>query len=171
MVTHKGETAQSDKKSDKKGVLKKQDSKKLKTQKLGGKKLKGKKAKKQLKKIKLRKLELLELKKKRALRSAKGIKYILDCTKPVEDTIIEMEGLEKFFQDRIKVDNKTNNLKDKIVVTSDEKKLYITVHIPFSKRYIKYLAKKYIKFHQLRDFLRVVAKGKLAYQLRYYNVS
>lgn len=168
MTVEKVEKAQTDKKGDKKSALKKESSQKLKLK--GVRKTKDKKNKKLLRKLRLRKAELLELKKKRALRSSKGIKYVFDCSKPVDDKIIEMSGLAKFFQDKIKVDNKTNNLKDKVVVTSDEKKVYITVHIPFSKRYIKYLAKKYIKLHQLRDFLRVVAKGKLVYQLRYYNV-
>nr|3JBN_AX Chain AX, 60S ribosomal protein eL22 [Plasmodium falciparum 3D7]3JBO_AX Chain AX, 60S ribosomal protein eL22 [Plasmodium falciparum 3D7]3JBP_AX Chain AX, 60S ribosomal protein eL22 [Plasmodium falciparum 3D7] len=97
------------------------------------------------------------------------IKYVLDCTKPVKDTILDISGLEQFFKDKIKVDKKTNNLKNKVVVTSDEYKIYITVHIPFSKRYIKYLAKKYIKMHQIRDFLRVIAKGKLAYEFKYFQ--
>ena len=41
----------------------------------------------------------------------------------------------------------------------------------FAKRYIKYLAKKFLKKHQLRDFMRVVAHSKTGYQLRYFNIA
>ncbi|KYN99306.1 60S ribosomal protein L22, putative [Plasmodium reichenowi] len=130
------------------------------------------KVSKKLKKKVVKKTKIIKgLKKQKMNKSTKGIKYVLDCTKPVKDTILDISGLEQFFKDKIKVDKKTNNLKNKVVVTSDEYKIYITVHIPFSKRYIKYLAKKYIKMHQIRDFLRVIAKGKLAYEFKYFQLN
>ncbi|SBT00184.1 60S ribosomal protein L22, putative [Plasmodium malariae] len=127
-------------------------------------------SKKQKKKT-VKKIKKFVGKKSKAVKSTKGIKYILDCTKPVKDTILDISGLEQFFKDKIKVDKKTNNLKNKVVVTSDDYKIYITVHIPFSKRYIKYLAKKYLKVQQIRDFLRVIAKGKLAYEFKYFQLN
>lgn len=122
------------------------------------------------KKLKSKKLKLSKAKKANQLRSSKGIKYILDCKLPLKDSILEIHDLEKFFKDNIKVENKTNNLKNKISVTSDDTKIYITVHIPFSKRYIKYLTKKYLKMHQIRDFLRVTATSKQVYELKYFQV-
>ncbi|CRG98864.1 60S ribosomal protein L22, putative [Plasmodium relictum] len=126
--------------------------------------------KKQKKKT-VKKTKIVKGKKQKVTKNTKGIKYVLDCTKPVKDTILDINGLEQFFKDKIKVDKKTNNLKNKIIVTSDDCKIYITVHIPFSKRYIKYLAKKYLKMHQIRDFLRVIAKGKLAYEFKYFQLN
>ena len=40
----------------------------------------------------------------------------------------------------------------------------------FSKRYLKYLSKKYLKKQQLRDWLHVIANTKTSYELRYYNI-
>ena len=40
----------------------------------------------------------------------------------------------------------------------------------FSKRYLKYLSKKYLKKQQLRDWLHVIANAKTSYELRYYNI-
>jgi large subunit ribosomal protein L22e len=40
-----------------------------------------------------------------------------------------------------------------------------------SKRYLKYLTKKYLKKQQLRDFLRVIAHKKDSYELRYFNMT
>ena len=41
----------------------------------------------------------------------------------------------------------------------------------FSKRYLKYLAKKFLKKMQMRDFLRVVATNKSTYELKYFNIQ
>ncbi|KAJ2564625.1 60S ribosomal protein L22, partial [Coemansia sp. RSA 1836] len=38
-------------------------------------------------------------------------------------------------------------------------------------RYLKYLTKKFLKKHNLRDWLRVVATTKDTYKLKYFNVS
>ena len=41
----------------------------------------------------------------------------------------------------------------------------------FSKRYLKYLTKKYLKKHSLREFLYVVATNKDTYQIKYFNIQ
>ncbi|EJW76940.1 60S ribosomal protein L22, partial [Wuchereria bancrofti] len=43
--------------------------------------------------------------------------------------------------------------------------------VPFSKRYLKYLTKKYLKRSSLRDWLRVVASSKDTYELRYFRIN
>ena len=50
-------------------------------------------------------------------------------------------------------------------------KITVTSNIPFSKRYLKYLTKKFLKKNTLRDYLRVVASSKDNYQLRFYNIE
>jgi hypothetical protein len=42
-----------------------------------------------------------------------------------------------------------------------------------SKRYLKYLTKKYLKKHNVRDWLRVIAhnKDRNTYELRYFNIA
>lgn len=50
-------------------------------------------------------------------------------------------------------------------------KLTVTSSIPLSKRYLKYLTKKFLKKNSLRDWIRVVASSKDAYQLRFYNIE
>merc|ERR1711862_88281 len=82
-----------------------------------------------------------------------------------------MGDFEKYLKDRIKVDGKTGNLGEKVKVTKDKAKILVTAEAPFSKRYLKYLSKKYLKKQQLRDFLRVVAPSKTSYELRYFNIN
>lgn len=36
---------------------------------------------------------------------------------------------------------------------------------------MKYLTKKFLKKHELRDWLRVIANSKDSYELRYFNIN
>merc|ERR1712187_643397 len=99
------------------------------------------------------------------------LKFTIDCQQPADDNIIEAKELEKFLQNRIKVEGKTGNLGDKVSVSREKAKIHVNAEAPFSKRYLKYLSKKYLKMQQLRDFLRVVAPSKTSYELRYFNIN
>merc|ERR1712232_252907 len=112
------------------------------------------------------------LKKKVASKGKKQLlKFTIDCQQPTDDTIITPADLEKFLKERIKVDNKTGNLGDKVQVSRERAKIHVSAEAPFSKRYLKYLSKKYLKKQQLRDFLRVIAPNKTTYELRYFNIN
>jgi len=97
-------------------------------------------------------------------------KFHLDCTRPVQDGIMEPAAFEKFMHDHIKVNNKTGVLGTAVTIARDKNKLTINAVAPFSKRYLKYLTKKFLKKQQLRDWLRVVSSNKTSYELRYFNI-
>lgn len=84
---------------------------------------------------------------------------------------MQVLDFEKYLQERYKVNGKTKNLGR--LVTIDHLKNSITVDTSNStrqsKRYLKYLSKKYLKKNNLRDFLRVVASDKMSYELRYFT--
>ncbi|CAL0308557.1 unnamed protein product [Lupinus luteus] len=103
----------------------------------------------------------------------KVVSFTIDCTKPVEDKIMDIASLEKFLQERIKVGSKAGALGDIVTVTRHKSKITVTSHDNFSKRYLKYLTKKYLKKHNVRDWLRVIAanKDRNAYELRYFNIA
>ncbi|CAE8680128.1 unnamed protein product, partial [Polarella glacialis] len=112
------------------------------------------------------------LKKKTAVKGKKVVmKFTLDCQQPADDNIIEAKDFEKFLTNRIKVDGKTGNLGEKVTITREKSKIHVSAEAPFSKRYLKYLGKKYLKAQQLRDFLRIVAPTKTSYELRYFNIN
>ncbi|GFG36835.1 hypothetical protein Cfor_08657 [Coptotermes formosanus] len=100
-----------------------------------------------------------------------SLKFTVDCTHPVEDNIMDVASFEKYLQERIKVNGKTNNFGNVVSLERNKMKLSVNSDIPFSKRYLKYLTKKYLKKNNLRDWLRVVASGKDTYELRYFQVS
>merc|ERR1719158_2323666 len=96
---------------------------------------------------------------------------MVDCQQPVDDNILTPADLEKFFKDRIKVNGKAGNLGEQVAVSRDKSKIHVNAEAPFSKRYLKYLTKKYLKKQQLRDFLHVIAPSKATYELRYFNIN
>ncbi|XP_074531067.1 large ribosomal subunit protein eL22 [Halichoeres trimaculatus] len=100
------------------------------------------------------------------------LKFTLDCTHPVEDGIMDAANFEKFLQERIKVNGKAGNLGGGVVAIERSKsKIAVNSEVPFSKRYLKYLTKKYLKKNNLRDWLRVVANTKESYELRYFQIN
>jgi len=79
-------------------------------------------------------------------------------------------SFEKFLHDRIKVGGKAGVLGDSVTISRDKTKLQVNAEAPFSKRYLKYLTKKYLKKQQLRDWLHVIATSKTTYELKYFNI-
>ena len=71
---------------------------------------------------------------------------------------------------KLELNGKTGVLGDAVTITRDKTKLQIAAVAPFSKRYLKYLTKKYLKKQQLRDYLHVIASNKTTYELRYFNI-
>ena len=103
---------------------------------------------------------------------AKVVKsFVIDCSKPVEDKVFNTSNFGEFLKQRIKVNGKVGKLGDSVKVNNDDKKVTVKADIPFSKRYLKYLTKKYLKRHSLREFLYVIAVNKSTYQIKYFNIQ
>uniref|UniRef100_A0A1B6EMB6 Large ribosomal subunit protein eL22 n=1 Tax=Cuerna arida TaxID=1464854 RepID=A0A1B6EMB6_9HEMI len=99
------------------------------------------------------------------------IVFSIVCTHPVEDDIMDIHHFEKFISERFKVANKTNNFKNSVRISCDAKRVNISTDIVFSKRYLKYLTKKYLKKNKLRDWIRVVSSSPHSYELRYFQIN
>ncbi|XP_066205027.1 large ribosomal subunit protein eL22-like [Saccopteryx leptura] len=108
------------------------------------------------------------------------LKFTLDCTYPVEqlgttvveDGIMDAANFEQFLQERIKVNGKAGNLSGGVVIIERSKsKITVTSEVPFPKRYLKYLTKKYLKKNNLCDWLCVVANSKESYELCYFQIN
>merc|ERR1739848_198602 len=86
--------------------------------------------------------------------------FTIDCTHPVEDGIMQIGKFEDFLKARVNVEGKPGNIGKNVVISSSKTKINVNADIDFSKRYLKYLSKKYLKANNLRDWLRVVADSK-----------
>ncbi|OBZ78805.1 60S ribosomal protein L22 [Grifola frondosa] len=99
-------------------------------------------------------------------------KFVIDYSRPAGDGVFDGAAFEKFLHDRIKVDGKTGQLGENVKIHRDgDTKITVTSNVPLSKRYLKYLTKKFLKKNTLRDWIRVVAASKEVYQLRFYNIQ
>lgn len=78
---------------------------------------------------------------------------------------------EKYLHERMKVSGKINNLGHNVSFERQKSKVLVKSDVHFSKRYLKYLTKKYLKKNSLRDWIRVVANNKDSYELRYFRIS
>jgi large subunit ribosomal protein L22e len=100
-----------------------------------------------------------------------SLKFFINCRLPIEDNVIVLKDFEQFLIQKIKVDNKTGNLGSSITVSMDKDQLVVESKIPLSKRYLKYLTKKYLKKQDLKEFLRVIATSKNTYELKYFKIQ
>jgi large subunit ribosomal protein L22e len=101
---------------------------------------------------------------------AKKLEFTIDCQIPVDDLVMDAATFEKFLHDRIKVNGKIGVLGDAVVITREKHNIHVKADSPFSKRYLKYLTKKYLKKNQLRDYLRIIATSPSSYTLKYFNI-
>jgi large subunit ribosomal protein L22e len=74
---------------------------------------------------------------------------------------------EKFLHDKVKINGRPGQLGDIVTISrSEDHKITVTTstHV-FSKRYMKYLTKKFMKQNRIRDWLRVVATDPVGHHV------
>ena len=113
---------------------------------------------------------------KPAKKVAKGkkdnAKFFIDCRLPIEDNVIVLKDFESFMQQNIKVDGKKGNLGNSVSVGTEKQSVVVEPkQTNLSKRYLKYLTKKYLKKQELKEFLRVIATKKNTYEVKYFNIQ
>merc|ERR1712187_329039 len=96
-------------------------------------------------------------------------KFTINCAAPVDDGILDMASFNAYLAEHIKVEGKVGNLGNNIKVAKTN--LVVSSEIALSKRYLKYLTKRYLKKNNLREWLRVVAEDKASDTLKYFNIN
>ena len=99
------------------------------------------------------------------------VKYMIDCRLPIEDNVIVLSDFADFLKQSIKVDGKKGAIAGSVNVSTDKASIVIEPKITFSKRYLKYLSKKYLKKQNLKEFMRVIATKKNTYELKYFQIQ
>ncbi|XP_030387514.1 60S ribosomal protein L22 [Scaptodrosophila lebanonensis] len=98
-------------------------------------------------------------------------RFVVDCSTVADDFILDVIDFEKYMKSRIKVKNKINNLGENVTFERSKQSLIINSSVHFSKRYFKYLAKRYLKKNSLRDWVRIVSTGKEGFEMRYFKIQ
>merc|ERR1712096_318347 len=102
---------------------------------------------------------------------ALNLKFNIDCTQPCEDKVLMIADFKEFLEKKVKVNGKLGNLGTEVAIGNEGSKIVVSSSIPFSKRYLKYLTKKYLKKQTLRNYLYVTSSDRNTYQMRYFNIQ
>ena len=101
-------------------------------------------------------------------------KYTVDFNSPVDNKLLTLEGALKYLQANMKINGLKGKLGNRIKISMTDKKdknkntLVISVDttLQFSKRYIRYLVKKFLKREGIARFLTVSSTAPGAYTVK-----
>ena len=101
-------------------------------------------------------------------------KYTIDFNNPIENNLLTLESVLKYLQSNMKLNGIKGKLGDSIKINATEKTdkakntLIISVDnsLEFSKKYIKYLVKKFLKREGIGNFLTISSTSPNAYTVK-----
>ena len=101
-------------------------------------------------------------------------KYTIDFNSPVDNNLLTLEIDSKYMQTNMKINGLKGHLGNKIKINITDKKdknkntlvISIDTSIHFSKRYIRYLLKKFLKREGIARFLTVSSSAPNAYTVK-----
>jgi len=91
---------------------------------------------------------------------------------------MSLDTATRYFTQNIKVQGLKNKLEDSVKISTSDKRdknkknninVQVDVKMKFSKRYVKYLVKKFLKRENISLYLRVVANGPNSYVVKLYS--
>ena len=104
-------------------------------------------------------------------------KFHVDLNQAVSNNLLSVEAAVKYLRQNIKVGGLKNKLGDSVQVDSTDKKdkqknsIVVSVDntMKFSKRYVKYLIKKFLKRENISLYLRVISSGSSGYLVKLFS--
>ncbi len=104
--------------------------------------------------------------------------FNVDFDQAVSNNLMSLDTATKYFSQNIKVNGLKNKLDDFVKVNTSDKRdknkknninVQVDAKMKFSKRYVKYLVKKFLKRENISLYLRVVANGANSYVVKLYS--
>ena len=101
-------------------------------------------------------------------------RYTVDFNAPVENNLLTLESALKYMQSNMKINGLKGKLGNTIKINLTDKKdknknslvFSVDTTIQFSKRYIRYLVKKFLKREGIARFLTVSSTAPNAYTVK-----
>ena len=101
-------------------------------------------------------------------------KFTVDFTSPLENKLLTLESVQKYLQINMKLNGLKGKLGKTILINTDEKtgkskntiSISVDSSIKFSKRYIRYLIKKFLKKEGIAKYLTLSATSPSAYMVK-----
>ena len=93
-------------------------------------------------------------------------KYSIDFSGPVSNNLLALESVSKYLELNMKINGLKGKLGDSIKINiSDKNSILIQVEstLEFSKKYIKYLTKKYLKKEGIEKYMTINANSPSGY--------
>lgn len=97
--------------------------------------------------------------------------YHINCASAVADNLIQLSDFVEYLNNKMKVNHLRNNLKGKVTVESNaaDSTITVTTTVKYSKRAVRYYARKFLQKVSLHQRFRVVSATKDTYELRPYG--
>ena len=101
-------------------------------------------------------------------------KYTVDFNSPVENKLLSLEAAAKYLTSNIKVGGLKGKLGESVKVLTDSKnnkvknsvQVQVDNKLKFSKRYIRYLVKKFLKREGIVKYLTVASTAPNSYTVK-----
>ena len=99
-------------------------------------------------------------------------KFYVDFSEPLDNKLLSIESAMKYLNSNMKIDGLKGNLKDFIKISVDDKRnkkcllIQVDNQMQFSKKYIKYLVKKFLKREGIVKYLTVLSSSPNSYEVK-----
>ena len=96
-------------------------------------------------------------------------KYTIDFSAPISNNLLTLESISKYLQLNMKINGLKGKLGDSIKISiADKNNIMIQVAntLEFSKKYLKYLTKKYLKKEGIEKFMTINANSPNGYTVK-----
>ena len=101
-------------------------------------------------------------------------KYLVDFSNPLENKLLTLESVLKYLQSNMKLNGLKGKLGKSILINTDDKReknksnitISVDTSLKFSKRYIRYLVKKFLKKEGVAKYLTLSATSPSAYTVK-----
>ena len=101
----------------------------------------------------------------------KPLKFVLDLGVAYDDDLIVGKEFLDFLKSSLKVNGKKGNLGEDVTLLLSSSKITLSSKVRVSKRYLKYLTKKYLKKSDILEYLKVIATDKQTYKIKYIKLD
>ncbi|EPR78232.1 60S ribosomal protein L22 [Spraguea lophii 42_110] len=98
-----------------------------------------------------------------------SITYTLDCTKCTEQSLFSTDDLKEYLLGNIKYNGKKGQLGKKVLLSNTGHAVDVFFAKKTSKRYLKYLIKKFLRAKGLSDWVRPIAGDKQSYKFSFFS--
>ena len=99
-------------------------------------------------------------------------KFYVDFSEPLDNKLLSIESAMKYLSSNMKIDGLKGNLKDFVKISVDDKRnkkcllIQVVNQMQFSKKYIKYLVKKFLKREGIVKYLTVLSNSPNSYEVK-----